>query len=193
MKMKMFSKACSFTAKAASIGVVAVTFHDLVGSVSVVEGSSMDPTLKGSETKDIVLIDRYRVKAAKKVERGDVVMFTSPFNPKEYHVKRIIGLPGDLIYSKPEYISPDVLKDQRPRYKNATLVPRGKCWVEGDNPATSVDSNDYGPIPLALITGRVAVICYPFTRFGKVSHDEYFQPPAANEKGQGKNPHQRVR
>jgi hypothetical protein len=32
-------------------------------------------------------------------------------------------------------------------------VPPGHMWVEGDNVSASVDSREYGPIPMNLITG----------------------------------------
>lgn len=35
------------------------------------------------------------------------------------------------------------------------LVPEGHVWLEGDNPSNSSDSRTYGPIPLAMIRGRV--------------------------------------
>jgi len=34
-------------------------------------------------------------------------------------------------------------------------VPPGHVWLEGDNPKESLDSRYYGPVPLALIQGRV--------------------------------------
>lgn len=34
-------------------------------------------------------------------------------------------------------------------------IPEGFCWVTGDNPLFSEDSQLYGPVPLALIEGRV--------------------------------------
>lgn len=35
------------------------------------------------------------------------------------------------------------------------LVPEGHVWLEGDNPSNSSDSRSYGPIPLAMVRGRV--------------------------------------
>lgn len=34
-------------------------------------------------------------------------------------------------------------------------VPEGHVWLEGDNPSNSSDSRSYGPIPLAMVRGRV--------------------------------------
>ena len=40
-------------------------------------------------------------------------------------------------------------------------VPAGHVWIEGDNPTHSLDSRQYGPVPLALIRGRVLVQVWP--------------------------------
>lgn len=41
-------------------------------------------------------------------------------------------------------------------------VPEGHCWVLGDNLAESRDSRVYGPIPLALVRGKVVAKLLPF-------------------------------
>ncbi len=47
---------------------------------------------------------------------------------------------------------------------------QGHCWVEGDNAAYSEDSaTAYGPVPLALIQGRVMGVFWPPTRVGPVA------------------------
>ena len=50
-------------------------------------------------------------------------------------------------------------------------VPPGHVWVEGDEQFHSLDSNMYGPVPIALITAKVSHIVYPLDRAGAVSHD----------------------
>jgi inner membrane protease subunit 1 len=34
-------------------------------------------------------------------------------------------------------------------------VPKGHMWVTGDNLPHSVDSRRYGPIPLAMVNGKI--------------------------------------
>lgn len=42
-------------------------------------------------------------------------------------------------------------------------VPQGHCWVVGDNLAASRDSRIFGPIPLALISGKVIAKVFPWS------------------------------
>jgi hypothetical protein len=51
--------------------------------------------------------------------------------PKERMIKRVTGLPDDLIHT-------DDAKLVR--------VPRGYCWIEGDNASVSLDSNVFGAV-----------------------------------------------
>ena len=34
-------------------------------------------------------------------------------------------------------------------------VPKGHLWLQGDNKDNSTDSRDYGPVPYALLKGKV--------------------------------------
>jgi hypothetical protein len=36
-------------------------------------------------------------------------------------------------------------------------VPPGHIWIQGDNPTHSLDSRQYGAVPLALVRGRVVL------------------------------------
>lgn len=45
-------------------------------------------------------------------------------------------------------------------------VPEGHCWVLGDNQAASRDSRTYGPVPLALVRGRVVARVWPLGEMG---------------------------
>ncbi len=42
-------------------------------------------------------------------------------------------------------------------------VPKGHCWIVGDNLVASRDSRDFGPVPLGLIRGKVIATVRPFS------------------------------
>merc|ERR1712146_87084 len=52
------------------------------------------------------------------------------------------------------------------------LVPPGHIWLEGDNPYNSTDSRDYGPVPIALLKGKIMFQLYPFSKFGSPRNTE---------------------
>ena len=58
-----------------------------------VDGTSMEPNL---HDKELILVDKwtYMFRAP---ERGDVIVFIAPPHPDTDYVKRVIGLPGDVI------------------------------------------------------------------------------------------------
>ncbi|POV99053.1 hypothetical protein PSHT_13695 [Puccinia striiformis] len=73
-----------------------------------------------------------------------------PEFPGTLLTKRILGLEGDIIKRvKTEGINtgPGLVR-----------VPMGHCWVEGDEPFHSKDSNSFGAIPLGLATAKVTWI-----------------------------------
>ena len=43
-------------------------------------------------------------------------------------------------------------------------IPKGMMWVEGDNWMESTDSRTFGPVPMALVHGRIAAIVLPLHR-----------------------------
>eukprot|EP01111_Echinosteliopsis_oligospora_P007269 TRINITY_DN2203_c0_g1_i1.p1 TRINITY_DN2203_c0_g1~~TRINITY_DN2203_c0_g1_i1.p1 ORF type:complete len:279 (-),score=76.65 TRINITY_DN2203_c0_g1_i1:173-1009(-) len=47
-------------------------------------------------------------------------------------------------------------------------VPEGHCWVEGDNPPLSRDSRDFGPVPLAMVEGKVTHVIWPPSHIRRV-------------------------
>jgi inner membrane protease subunit 2 len=89
------------------------------------------------------------------INRGDIVSIKSPKNANECYLKRIVGMPGDLVKTinyKHDYV----------------MVPEGHCWIEGDNFKRSYDSNSFGCVPLALVLGKAHYIIYPFNRISRL-------------------------
>jgi len=104
-------------------------------------GTSMAPAvLKG----DRVFADKtaYNRIAAKK---GDIIVFVYPDDRSKIFIKRIDGLPGDVII---------LTNGKKER------VPHGMIYVIGDNKEQSIDSRVFGFIPLNDVVGKVRQIYY---------------------------------
>ena len=117
------------------------TFWEYGYSVSETYGISMLPNFASSG--DWVVISKY-YRRGREVSVGDTVSFKIPTRPGERGLKRVLGMPGDF-----------VLRDTPMTTNMMMQIPTGHCWVVGDNLTWSHDSRMYGPIPLALITGKV--------------------------------------
>ncbi|GMF21469.1 unnamed protein product [Phytophthora lilii] len=129
---------------------VGVTVNALGVSLASVKGRSMQPAhndgLTQDAVRDRVLLDKFSVQMRHRYQRGDVVVLESPEAAGQYLIKRLVALEGDLV------------TDRRGRHR---VVPVGKCWVEGDNPTFSEDSDSFGPVPLALVDSRVLAVVWP--------------------------------
>ncbi|KAI8084947.1 mitochondrial inner membrane protease subunit 2 [Halteromyces radiatus] len=135
---------------------VVVFFVDHGFSYATVEGRSMQPTFNPDTNmlqRDIVLLNKWAA-TDHEFSRGEIVTLISPTEPKRIITKRIIALQGDTV--KPL------------RSDKLVRVPRGHCWVEGDEAFHSKDSNSFGTVPIALINAKVTRILWPPSRFGAV-------------------------
>ncbi|CAM9709491.1 unnamed protein product [Choristocarpus tenellus] len=115
-------------------------------------------TRPDDDTFELVWQNKHSIRFLNKYSRGSVVVFRNPYNPNERMVKRLIAVGGDWV------------RPQGDKYK-LTYVPRGCCWVEGDNFAISGDSNHFGPIPLALIEAKVTRVLWPLSRAGPLNSE----------------------
>jgi len=149
--------------------------HAFIGSVYVVEGSSMEPTY----TEGTRL---YGAPISTPVERGDVVLLDD--GKKEYAVKRVIGLPGETVQlwrgcvfiNRQMLVEPYLPKHtytcpMDPARRGATFIlGEGEYFVLGDNRPRSADSRTYGPVERKQIKRRVPLpdeficaYCVPYT------------------------------
>ena len=105
----------------------------------------------------IPFTDRYLYQGADP-QRGDIVIFRYPNDPSIDYIKRIIGVPGDVIEIRDKQLyrngqpvresyirntDPGGIEPVRDNYAPVT-VPDGKYFVMGDNRDNSLDSRFWG-------------------------------------------------
>jgi len=119
-------------------------------------GPSMLPTLANSGEVVVENILFYRTHP-ENIKRGDLVTFRSPLDASRIICKRVIGLPGDTICVDPT-------GEKAPPTEHV-IIPKGHFWISGDNAAYSRDSRDYGPVPAALVRGKLVARIWPPSAF----------------------------
>jgi signal peptidase I len=140
-----------------------------------VKGASMEPSFFDHE---YLLIDEISYRFARP-ERGAVVVFRYPRDPRQFFIKRIIGLPGETVRLDNGRVTivnaaaPDGFALTEP-YLEAGLttsgelsvaVPVGHYFLLGDNRSSSLDSRVFGPVSERYLTGRVWLRAWPFKRW----------------------------
>ena len=145
-----------------------------------VEGSSMSPTLEGSQhvvvnkliytnlpnwplLRNIPFIEigpHDRLYPFRTPNRGDIVVFTPPFDNERDFIKRIIGIPGDTV----AILEGTIFINEKPQDEsyikqsgNGNMLPQkvsdGSYFVLGDNRPSSNDSRKWGLVPEENIIG----------------------------------------
>ena len=132
-----------------------------------VEQYSMEPTLL---PRDRVLVDKffYRLRQPR---HGDVIVLRYPLNPQRNYIKRIVGLPGDVLETRDGKLYVNGRRMSEP-YINGTpqgnygpfTVPEDSVFVMGDNRNNSEDSRAFGPLKKEFIVGQALLIYWPPTR-----------------------------
>ncbi len=137
-----------------------------------VKGASMEPNFFDHE---YLIIDEigYRFTPP---QRGDIVVFKYPKDPKQYFIKRVIGLPGEKIkvQNNAIYVNGTKLNESYLPATTETLLPlRGygditlandEYFLLGDNREQSLDSRIFGPVQRDFIVGRTWIRGWPFNR-----------------------------
>lgn len=150
--------------------LVVVPFRMYVAQPFVVEGASMDPTF---ETGDYLIVDEltYHFRAP---ERGSILIFKYPKDPKKSFIKRVIGLPnekvsisgGKVTVVNKEYPNGLLLNEPYIKFgKEENMAEKelgsSEYFVMGDNRPASSDSRIWGVVPEENVIGRPIVRFLP--------------------------------
>jgi signal peptidase I len=136
-----------------------------------VEGTSMQPELLDQER---IFVNKF-VYHFEEIHRGDIVVFWYPKDPSKSFIKRVVGVPGDLVAIRDGhvYINGELLQERYvPRgYQDfdsypPTRVKDGHYYVLGDHRNASNDSRSWGLVPRRFIYGKAVFRYWPVEKAG---------------------------
>lgn len=156
-----------------------------------VQGPSMQPTLMEGEYLIVNKIVYLRFNLAKIANiipfydreeepdrfifhpprHGSIVIFRSPSQPSKDFVKRVIGVPGDVVeivqgdvYRNGERLVETYVTSRDDASMGPVIVEADGLFVLGDNRSASNDSRDWGILPTENLIGRVELRFWPLGR-----------------------------
>ena len=121
----------------------------------------------------------------REIQRGDIIVFRYPLQPDTDFVKRVIGMPGDIVEVRDKVVSingqptvePYVIHDDPTIYPQRPALPEpyrsrdqfgpytvapGSYFAMGDNRDRSSDSRYWGTVPRSMIKGRAFMVYWSF-------------------------------
>lgn len=156
--------------------MVAVVFFGLRFTIqsSVVVGPSMEPSLYSGQR---LLVNKV-VYELHEPRRGDIITFHAPNGDKSDYIKRVIGLPGDVVEIKngTVYVNGSPLTEiyivDHPDYNMSRVeVPANDYFVLGDNRNRSNDSHNGWLVPRENIIGNAWLSIWPPNAWGLVDNE----------------------
>jgi signal peptidase I len=155
------------------LAVVLYLVLQLIIQSSIVNNVSMQPTLYEGQRlivgKVAYLFGQPR--------RGDIVIVHPPIEPKSEFVKRLIGLPGDIIQIKKRVVYLNGTALVEPYIKELPLldfgpytVPQGQYFLMGDNRNSSNDSRTGWTVSKSEIVGKAWLRIWPPSKWGLVGN-----------------------
>jgi signal peptidase I len=138
-----------------------------------VEGTSMTPSLVNDER---IFINKFVYRfGISDIDRGDTIVFWAPEDPSKSYIKRVIGVPGDVI----EIVEGRVILNGQPLAEpyirdqdrdRMSMPPRkveeGHYFVLGDHRNSSNDSRSWGTVPRDAIYGKAVFAYWPPEQVG---------------------------
>lgn len=162
--------------------LVAVLVQQYIVKPYRIPSESMEDTLMPG---DRVFVNRF-IYHFKSVARGNVVVFKSPGDGTVL-IKRVIGLPGNVVSLKGGSVYIDGKKLAEPYVRKQAGIPEpsdpfdnGEPWdlqkpykvppnnyfMMGDNRTDSGDSREFGPVSKNALIGEAFFIYWPLNRIG---------------------------
>ncbi len=158
--------------------VVIAVIYQFIAMPEMVWGASMEPTFKTGER---ILVEKV-TKHFMKFSRGEVVVLNPPSDKNVDYIKRIIGLPGEIVkisncvvqiksgderfVLEEKYLDEKTCTTSGSYFKEgrSVKIPDGEYLVLGDNREVSADSRYFGFVKKDLVQGRVIFRFWPLDK-----------------------------
>ena len=158
---------------------IALPVRYFVAQPFIVRGASMEPNF---ENREYLIIDELSY-FFRQPERGEVIVFRYPLDPRQFFIKRVVGLPGERVEIKDGKVlvkktdgtesarleEPYLSDSVKTEGATVAVLGRGDYFVLGDNRAQSSDGRAWGPLPRHLIVGRAVFRAWPVYKLGLVN------------------------
>lgn len=155
--------------------VIAIVIMQFI-KPTIVKESSMQPTLYAN---NYIFLSKQAYRFGDPAQ-GDIVVFhtslTTIEGKEKLLIKRVIGLPGDVItiaegdvYVNDQLLQePYIAEGGTPGAVDELTVPAGELFVMGDNRGVSIDSRSesVGCVPIEEVVGKAFFRLYPFNQIG---------------------------
>ena len=169
---KAYSAVSSILNVIALVLVAVICYSHLC--VALIPSESMEPTLHVGDRimyqfatgedltyDDIVLFFPY-AELDHPISNGIEALYRSKVKKDTIFIKRVIGLPGDVlemkdgyVYRNVEKLNPDYIAEPIKTNGNTYVVPEGQIFCMGDNRNDSYDSRYLGAIPMNNFIGKL--------------------------------------
>lgn len=151
-----------------TIAVIVTVLFRTVWMLSWIPSESMAGTI---QTGDMVVSSRLGI-SSEDIERYDILIFSPPDEPDATYIKRVIGMPGDIIevlkgkvYANGIELDDSFVSGSMNRIGDGVYkVPEGHYFFMGDNRNNSKDSRFWEEkyVPLENIQARAKFVLFPF-------------------------------
>ncbi len=160
--------------------IVSVALRAFAFQTFFIPSGSMEPTLQVGYR---IMVDKLAVDFGT-INRGDILVFKAPptedcgGTPVVDLVKRVIGLPGDKLYSVGNTIYVNGMKfneawthteplgNEIASASDPVVVAANHYFMMGDNHGNSCDSRMWGTIPRSDVIGKAFFRVWPLGRLG---------------------------
>ncbi|PYS94547.1 MAG: signal peptidase I [Acidobacteria bacterium] len=143
-----------------------------------VEGTSMLPRLHDGER---IFVNKMIYYHLPPISRGDIIVFWYPDDPDKSYIKRVIGLPGEMVEVRDGHFRingqelDEPYLDPQLNLSHASqppvVVKPHYYFVAGDNRDHSYDSRSWGLVPEKYIYGKALLRYWPLAQASIIRHE----------------------